>query len=164
MIRVGFPLVSLVLFAGLARAAIGTDKFIIFCGGKCLFDTADGIVRLQNRTLTLENGGDPAYGRWYILATQIKSSMGKGYLAYDLTGKDARLFLAAKPGENTEWSITLMRDPREKEGQLATIRVANGPMKGWSICLESSAGAGGARAVLAPKGKRLTAERIVWHR
>jgi hypothetical protein len=89
--------------------------------------------------------------------------MGKGYLAYDLTGEEPRLFLAAKPGRNTEWSITLTPDPREKEGNLGTIQVANGPMRGWSICLETSPGAGGARAVLAPKGKRLTAKRIVVH-
>src|SRR5215216_3706082 len=126
MIRAGLPLVALVLFAGLARAGIGTDKFIIYWGGKCLFDTADGKVTLKNGTLRLDDSGAPAYGRWYILGTQIKSSMGKGYLAYDLTGKDPRLFLAAKPGRNTEWSITLVPDPHEwGVGDLGTIHVAN---------------------------------------
>src|SRR5262245_33586997 len=160
MIRASFALVALALLAGLARAGIGTDKFFIFCEGKCLFDTADGKVRLQNRMLELDDSGEPAYGRWCILGTQIKSSMGKGYLAYDLTGKEPRLFMAAKPGRNTEWSITLVRDPKEKAGNLGTLHVANGPMKGWSICLEDSTGAGGARPggdrlVLAPKGKHL---------
>jgi hypothetical protein len=42
-------------------------------------------------------------GIWYIDGTRIKAASGDGYLAYDLSGKDNKVFLVPKPGDNTEW-------------------------------------------------------------
>jgi hypothetical protein len=73
--------------------------------------------------------------RWYILGTQIKSSDGGGYLAYDPSGKDNRVFLTARPAEGTEWSLSLRkRSPGDEEH--GVVRAATGPRKGWYLDVE----------------------------
>ena len=80
---------------------------------------------------------------WYILGTQIKSSLiDGGYLAYDPTGKDDRVSLVKEPiGEATEWVITKgeLWGKNETTGanhDWARIQASAGPLKGYFLDFE----------------------------
>src|SRR5262249_51176963 len=66
-------------------------------GGKGYLGVRDGKLGLGKSTFGSVADTKDADDRWYVLGTQIKSSVGRGYLAYDTTGKDPKVFLVAKP-------------------------------------------------------------------
>ena len=71
--------------------------------------------------------------KWYVDGGRLKSSVGGGYLAYDVSGKDPKVFLASGPGGGAEWDIVVHR---RRESDYATVRAANGPFKGWYLNLK----------------------------
>jgi len=87
--------------------------------------------------------GSAAAGVWYIDGTRIKAASGDGYLAYDLSGKDNKVFLVPKPGDNTDWKVTAteIRGPSGKpgdvEGYRSSFYAAAGKLAGKSLCLQT---------------------------
>lgn len=76
---------------------------------------------------------------WFVLGTKIKSSVGGGYLAYDATGKDNKVFLAHDAEDiGTEWTIRVSEGSKGKRNtaQWATLQAANGPLKGHYFDIE----------------------------
>jgi ABC-type glycerol-3-phosphate transport system substrate-binding protein len=78
--------------------------------------------------------------RWYVLGTKIKSSMGPGYLAYDPSGKDPRVYLSGTAGDGTDWKIS---DRQEGKGDFndpayGVTQAAVGAVKGWYLDIEES--------------------------
>jgi hypothetical protein len=79
---------------------------------------------------------------WYIDGTRLKSASGCGYLAYDLSGKDSRVFLVPKPGGNTEWKVTDIEKhgkshtPGDIVGWHAYFQVGKGKYTGRYLSLE----------------------------
>lgn len=74
--------------------------------------------------------------RWLVLGTKIKASVGGGYLAYDLSGKDPKVFLTRdtmKAGVGTDWTI---RRSNRKDDFREFIKAASGKVKGWYLDLE----------------------------
>jgi hypothetical protein len=75
---------------------------------------------------------------WYIDGTRIKNRSGH-YLAYDLTGKDRRVFLVARPGKNAEWiDLTIPIGGKSKydvEGYIGHFKAANGILAGQYLRL-----------------------------
>lgn len=122
-------LLSVLLFDSVCFASIPTDFFLLDCS-QGYFRVAGGKLKIGARS-GLENLKAPEH--WYVLGTQIKSSMSGAYLAYDPSGKDRQVVLATKTGENTEWVIT-----RKSEGEkeYAIVKAAKGPFKGWSLDVE----------------------------
>src|SRR5262245_3497156 len=103
-----FLLLSLSLGAvSAAAAAVPTDHFTIS------FDRKRGIEYLAVRGGRLVLGPPTkrdeqvvAPERWFVLGTKIKSSVGGGYLAYDPTGKDPRVFLTPNQNDKgTDWEV-----------------------------------------------------------
>lgn len=100
-----------------------------------------------NRDLVYVKDGKPRVGavetyadkaapdHWFLGGNSIKSSVDAGYLSYDVTGKSNKLDMADKFGKHAEWDIVQTRGktPGDREEVRATIRAANGPMKGWQI-------------------------------
>jgi hypothetical protein len=79
----------------------------------------------------------PKPNRWSILGTKIKASVGGGYLAYDTSGKDHRVFLSRetmKDGVGTDWTIRLVQD--ERQLHFHRIQAASGGVRGWDLDLE----------------------------
>jgi hypothetical protein len=77
--------------------------------------------------------------RWYILGSQIKSSTGGSYLAYDPEGKSNRVFLSREAGKGTDWTIGLEHFDREEQArERGTIAAYWGPMAGWSLDIEET--------------------------
>jgi len=75
--------------------------------------------------------------RWYVLGSQIKSSTGGGYLAYDPEGKSNRVFLSREAGKGTDWAISLEHFDREEQArERGTLAAYWGPMAGWSLDIE----------------------------
>jgi hypothetical protein len=76
---------------------------------------------------------------WYVDGTRLKSAAG-GYLAYDLSGDDARVFLAPMPGDNTEWKQELKpegatsRTLSDVKGWTATFYAGRGKAMGRALC------------------------------
>jgi hypothetical protein len=80
---------------------------------------------------------------WYIDGTRIKAASGDGYLAYDLSGKDNKVFLVPKPGDNTEWKVTTNEirgpsgKPEDVEGYRSSFSAARGKLAGKALCLQT---------------------------
>jgi hypothetical protein len=78
---------------------------------------------------------------WYMDGSRLKSASGCGYLAYDLSGKDKRVFLVAKPGKNTEWNVsrTTNHKPSEEDRNFerweSHFTVAKGKLAGHHLCV-----------------------------
>jgi hypothetical protein len=84
----------------------------------------------------LEDDSD-APERWYILGSQIKSSSGGGYLAYDPEGKSNRVFLSREAGKGTDWTVSLEHfDREEKARERGPVTAYRGPMAGWALDVE----------------------------
>jgi hypothetical protein len=133
--------------ASVCGAGIPTNRFniVLTIPGdkderkKDLFLAADrGRLTLGESTFGNVGDTEDAVDRWYIDGTRIKSSVG-GYLAYDPTGGDNRLYLADRPGAGTEWLVTVPGKGERDQGERASIRVASGPMKGWCLAVEDVA-------------------------
>jgi hypothetical protein len=87
-------------------------------------------LAVSNGEVYLRRSAEGIY--WYILGTQIKSSVpGGGYLAYDPKGATNLVGLADRPGKGTEWNIEVPGSRRE--GEVGFIRAASGPKKGWYL-------------------------------
>jgi hypothetical protein len=137
MVRITAVCLTLgVMLVGLGRAGIPTGTFTI--------STPDRKVYLADRNGRLTTGppdrgveadGFPAQGRWYVLGTQIKSSVGGGYLAYDPAGKSNAVFLTPRPGGGTQWTVS--PGGPYGPGDRAAIRVGSGPKKGWYLGVEA---------------------------
>jgi hypothetical protein len=139
-------------------AGIPTDRFTIDLGREFLAVRGGELV-LGRSTLGSISDTKDAADRWYILGTQIKSSVGGGYLAYDPGGTDTAVTLKAAPGEGTEWSVAVPGKGSRSEGQKAVIRAATGPKKGWYLTVS------GGRLVLAEDPpQKAQAERIWEHK
>lgn len=100
------------------------------------FTISDGMnerfLAVSNGEVYLRQSEEGIY--WYILGTQIKSSVpGGGYLAYDPKGKTNLVGLADRPGKGTEWSIDVPSSRRGSERDAGFIRAAHGPKKGWYL-------------------------------
>jgi hypothetical protein len=78
--------------------------------------------------------------RWYVLGTKIKSSMGRGYLAYDPSGKDPRVYLSRTAGEGTDWTISDREEgkPGYNDPAYGVTQAASGEVKGWYLDVEES--------------------------
>jgi hypothetical protein len=76
--------------------------------------------------------------RWYVLGTKIKSSMGRGYLAYDPSGKDPRVYLSRTAGEGTDWKISDRDEgkPGFNNPAYGVTQAASGQVKGWYLDVE----------------------------
>jgi hypothetical protein len=112
-------------------AGIPTRYFTVSCKGG-LLHVRDGKPCVG----TVSTDADKeAPDHWFLGGNSIKSSVGAGYLAYDPTGKSDKIFLSTKFGSHTEWQIVQTRGktPGDRDEVRATIRAANGPMKGWEI-------------------------------
>jgi hypothetical protein len=136
MLRRGLVAAGLSLVvAGAAWAGIPTDKFTISSGKADrvqFLQVRDGRLALGRSTFGTVSDRKDAADRWYVLGTQIKSSVEGNYLAYDPAGKDPTVFLARRPGDGTEWIVTAPKN----EGQRASLRAASGPFKGWYLDVE----------------------------
>jgi hypothetical protein len=89
-------------------------------------DQGEGLCMLQDREASKPN-------RWWVLGTKMKASHGGGYLAYDPSGKDAKVFLSRetmKAGVGTDWTI-------RKGVHSRVIQAASGEVKGWYLDLEA---------------------------
>jgi len=115
--------------------------------------------------------GRPTSARWYVEGTRIKSTVGGGYLAYDPTARDGRVFLVSSPGEDTDWDVNVPEKSRLAEGKRAVIRVAKGPLRGWYLSVKEETKREGERSVTIQRvwltkdpGRKLEAERIILHK
>jgi hypothetical protein len=174
MVRRGLVAVGLGLaLVGAALAGIPTNRFTIDTGkdrGTQYLLVRQGRLALGASTFGKVYDTKDAADRWYVLGTQIKSSVGGGYLAYDASGKDRGVFLAGRPGDGTEWTVAA--PGRAREGARASLRAASGPLKGWYLDVEEveEEGEGGKketvrRLVLSRKPSReLQVERIWEHK
>jgi hypothetical protein len=174
MVRRGLVTVGLGLaLVGAAWAGIPTNRFNINSGkdGRAQFLLVrQGRLALGTSTFGTVADTKDAEDRWYVLGTQIKSSVGGGYLAYDASGKDRGLFLARRPGDGTEWIVAA--PGRAREGARASLRAASGPFRGWYLDVEEveEEGEGGKketvrRLVLSRRPSReLQVERIWEHK
>ena len=165
----------LAVWAATASAALAgkpTNAFTISLpGGKDYLSADEGKLTVGAAPKDVDWYDKPAPGRWYVEGTRIKSTVGYGYLAYDPTGKDTRVFLAPRPGPGTEWDVRVPKKRRDGEGERGAIWAASGKFKGWVLTVAEvkEKGPGGKtvlsqRAVLARDPKvRLEVERIWWH-
>jgi hypothetical protein len=132
----------LTLWLVVGSACVGgtpTNRYVI----TCRFEKSGyEYVAVTKGQLTVGKASDrkhdqDAPDRWYSLGTKIKSSDGGGYLAYDPSGKNNRVFLTATPTEGTEWSLSLRkRSPGDQEH--GVIRAATGPRRGWYLDAEET--------------------------
>jgi hypothetical protein len=116
-------------------AGIGTNRFTISTAGKGhpgdFLAVDEGDLTLGGSNFGAVSDNRDAADRWYIAGSKIKSSVGGGYLAYDPTGKNKRVFLSAKPTEGTDWYVGVGN--RAQEGDRGVIRAMSGPLKGWYL-------------------------------
>jgi hypothetical protein len=154
-------IVSLMLCLAATPRCVGgspTNRFTIAMGGNYLA-VSEGKLVLGDSTFGSVSDRKDAKDRWYISATQIKSSVGGGYLAYDLKGEDNAVVLKSAPGKDTEWRINVPTKGRASEGEKAVIRAASGPKKSWYLTVAEG------RLILAEDPPRkLKAERIWEHK
>jgi hypothetical protein len=144
-----------------AGVSAPTNFFTIYVAlkqkGRSEFASVYLHARVTGGRLGLSRRGDrgdeekprPAPGRWYVLGTKIKSSVGGGYLAYDPSGKDHRVFLSPTAGHGTDWKI---RGPGGKEftSWYGAVQAASGKVKGWHLdCEEYERKGEGGKAVTA---------------
>jgi hypothetical protein len=177
MDRRGLVVLSLFLAAAAdAAGGIATNRYTISHREKDrrheeFLAVSRGRLTLGGSTFGSVSDNLDAADRWFILGTRIKSSVGGGYLAYDPAGKEDQVFLVARPGEGTEWSVSVVGG---REGQRGVIRAATGPMKGWYLDVEDRADKatdGKGKAVVLrlfvlrkTPSHRLEAERIYSHK
>lgn len=136
-----------VALVSVCYAGYPTSRFTISAGNK---DGWVGYLGVDEGQLIL---GSPSsrrarldrdeYDRWHFLGTKIKSSVGGGYLAYDPTGKDHKVFLTPKAdGEGTDWIVRRQKFGVERKNERRDIeewgflQVASGPMKDWFFDVE----------------------------
>jgi hypothetical protein len=156
MNRLTIVALALLAAAPCCLAGIPTNRFTISLRGEYLAVRGERLALGQSTLGSVSDNKDAA-DRWYILGTQVKSSVGGGYLAYDPKGADGAVTLKAAPGEGTEWSIAV--PGKASEGQKAVIRAASGTKKGWYLTLSEG------RPVLAEDpAHKLQAERIWEHK
>jgi len=115
-------------------AGMPTNRFTIDMKGEYLA-VSKGQLVFGTSTFGSISDNKEARDRWYVLGTLIKSSVGGGYLAYDLTGESNAVVLKFWPGQGTEWSIAVPSKGLDSEGKKAVIRVAKGPKKGWYLTI-----------------------------
>src|SRR5262245_46367511 len=98
-------------------------------------------VRVQDGQLAFGEGKpwsdwkdreEPRPDRWYVLGRKIKSSVGRGYLAYDPSGQDPRVYLSRTAGEGTDWKISDRDEGRPGFNNPAygVTQAASGEVKG----------------------------------
>jgi hypothetical protein len=135
---------------------IPTRYYGIACGSGCI-QSKEGKLCVGRGDWDNKDGAC----NWYLGGSSIKSSTGAGYLAYDPTGKSNKLSLSAKPGDNTDWQmvVTKGKTPGDEHEATATIRAANGPMKGWMIDVED-----GQLILSKSASKPASAFRVVLHK
>jgi hypothetical protein len=161
--------------ASVCAAGIGTNRFNITIRSKgndrkVFLAVADGELTLGSSTFGSVSDNEDAADRWYITGTRIKSSSGGGYLAYDPSGKDPRVFLTSRPGKGTDWTVGI--GARAPEGERGVIRAAAGKRKGWYLTVEVTREKDGngktvrvCRFTLAKApARKLEAERIFSHK
>jgi hypothetical protein len=73
--------------------------------------------------------------RWYVLGTKIKPSVGGGYLAYDPSGKDPRVYLSHDAEEGTDWKIG-ERSEAKYVYRYGVTQAVSGKVKGWYLDVE----------------------------
>src|SRR5262249_51469892 len=78
-------------------AGMPTDRFTIDVKGEFLA-VSKGQLVFGASTFGSVSDNKAARDRWYVLGTLIKSSVGGGYLAYDLTGASNAVVLQFWPG------------------------------------------------------------------
>ena len=123
-------LVGLLVLPGpFCRAGFPTPFFTIECDKMGSARVDNGKLSLGDNSINKVPDRSPAPDKWYVGGSQIKSSVGGGYLAYDVSGKNPKVFVLPTPGKGTEWEIVIHRGREEH----ATVRAANGPFKGWSL-------------------------------
>jgi len=72
---------------------------------------------------------------WYVAGGKIKNSLTGAYLAYDPTGKSPQLFVVEKPGEGTDWRVTLKkRSPGDEER--GSLQATEGTAKDWYVIVD----------------------------
>src|SRR5262245_47721028 len=98
---------------------------------------ADGALTVVDGAPVRAVGG-PGGGDWVLLRRTGQTTIKvvgpvryKGmYLAYDPTGKRDGVFLVAKKGKGTLWSL---EPPRGADAEVYRIRAAEGVNKGWYL-------------------------------
>lgn len=139
-------------FASVALAGIPTNRFTISAlgggqGGKVLYVVVEKGELALGSAAPLGDGGldtKDTPDRWYVMGTKIKSTVGGGYLAYDPTGREEGVTLAAKPdGEGTDWivkrpdgRVRRKNEKRSVDEEWGVLQAASGPMKGWFLDVE----------------------------
>jgi len=138
-------------------AGIPTNYFCVHCKGGFIH-AEDG--KLWVSSSSTEQKRD-ASDHLYLGGGSLKSSVGAGYLAYDLTGKSNKLVLSSATGDHTVWHMVQTRGttPGDRDEITATIRAANGPMKGWVIDVEA-----GQLILSKTASKPARAERVILHK
>jgi hypothetical protein len=151
-------LVCLIVLAGpVCLAGFPTNFFTIHCRDAGYARMDGGKLSLGDSSVNKVPDRRAAPDKWYVGGNQIKSSVGDGYLAYDISGKDPKVFLASRPGKGTEWEVVTHRGEEESatvraaagprpgkgtewevvthrgEEESATVRAAAGPFKGWYL-------------------------------
>jgi hypothetical protein len=143
------------LAASFCAAGIPTDTFTISLPReKAYLSIRQGELKVDEAPHDVEWEGRPAPGRWYIEGTRIKSSVGSGYLAYDPSGKDPKVFLSPKPPKDADWAISVPERDRTDEGKRAVIRAGSGKLKGWYLAVQEV-------EETRPDGKTVTTNRLV---
>jgi hypothetical protein len=76
--------------------------------------------------------------RWYVLGTKIKASVRGGYLAYDPSSKDPRVYLSRTAGEGTDWKISDREEGKDdfNDPAYGVTQAASGEVKGWYLDVE----------------------------
>src|SRR5262249_34665952 len=134
--RVFLCLPLLLAASSVCLAGIPTSKFTITVKGisSTYLAVRGGDLALGNTTGGTRLADEDTTAEWFVDGTRIKARGGK-YLAYDPTGKSDRICLVDRPGEGTDWSVSV--PGRAEEEQRAVIRAASGAAKGRYLSLES---------------------------
>jgi hypothetical protein len=149
-----------------AAAAVPTSHFTISFGrkeGKVEYLAVRGGRLVLGPPTKHARDEQDAPERWFILGTKIKSSVGGGYLAYDPTGKDPKVFLTPNQNDKgTDWEVRRPKgafhqknQSRSLDEEWGTVRAASGPLKGWFLDAEEAEQKPG------PQGKDVPACRFV---
>src|SRR5205807_8809786 len=123
-------------------------------GDKAYLLIRQGELTVGDAPHDVEWEGRPAPGRWYIEGTRIKSSGGGGYLAYDPSGKDPKVFLSPAPPKDADWAISVPGKNHFDDGKRAVIRAGSGKLKGWYLTVQEI-------EETRPDGKSVTTSRLV---
>jgi len=143
------------LAASFCAAGFPTDTFTISLPGeKAYLSIRQGELKMGDAPRDVEWEGRPAPGRWYIEGTRIKSSVGSGYLAYDPSGKDPKVFLSPEPPKGADWALSVPGKNHNQEGKRAVIRAGSGKLKGWYLAIQEI-------EETRPDGKTVTTNRLV---